>query len=313
MFRRHQHAVAVAVLVLVAVVFGCGFAAMQTVLRGGLSVGAAISLRFLPGAAGLLLLLWLNGAKFERRSVIDGAVLGLLLVAIFWLQTDGLRFTTSAKSGLITSLYVPFTPLLAIVLHDRVRLSHAVGALIATVGLYLLIHQPGGAMWTGWNRGDLETLACAVICTFHVTCTARFSRRSNAWVLAFVQVTVTGVVSAAITALLPGAAGFEGTAAALHSHAVAVSLAVMVIFVTIFGFWGMSAMQAYLSATEAAVIFSLEPVTATLIGAYWMGERFLALQKMGAGLILAAMLTSELLPRIVTRGTPEGTSEKAAD
>jgi drug/metabolite transporter (DMT)-like permease len=311
MFRRHQHAVAVVVLTLVALVFGGGFAAMQTVLRGGLSVGAAITFRFVPGAAGLLLPMRLNGARFDRRSVIDGSILGVLLIVIFWLQTDGLRFTTTAKSGLITSLYVPFTPLLAILLRDRVRPSHAVGAVIATLGLYLLIHEPGGAVWTGWNRGDLETLACAVICTFHVTYTARFSRRSNAWVLAFAQVAMTGVASGLITAVLPG--GFRGAGAALHSPAVLVALAAMVVLVTMFGFWGMSAMQAYLSATEAAVIFSLEPVTATLIGAYWMGERFLALQKVGAGLILAAMVASELLPRVLARRTAEGIAEKAAD
>src|ERR1700760_53975 len=120
---RRQHAVAVVVIAVVAVGFGCGFAAMQTVLRAGLSVGAAISLRFLLGAIGLWLLLKLNKVQISRRSVLDGLVLGLLLVAIFWLQTDGLRFTTSAKSGLITSLYVPFTPLLAIFLRDRVKLS----------------------------------------------------------------------------------------------------------------------------------------------------------------------------------------------
>lgn len=309
MLRSRQHAVAVAVLIVVAAVFGCGFAAMQTALRGGLSVGAAISLRFLLATAGLWLLIKVNKVRLDRQSLIDGSVLGLFLVAIFWLQTDGLRFTTSAKSGLITSLYVPFTPVLAIFLRHKVKRSHALGALIATFGLYLLIHVPGGSLWTGWNRGDIETLFCAIICTFHVTCTAKFSRRSNAWVLAFTQVAITGGVSAIITFLLRAPNGFQGTVAALHSHAVLLALAVMVLLVTIFGFWGMSAMQAYLSATEAAVIFSLEPVTATVIGVLWMGERFLPLQLAGAALILAAMLTAELLPRAIARIWPEEIAE----
>lgn len=285
---------------------------MQTVLRGGLSVGAAISLRFVFGALGLFLLLRLNRVRLDRRSVQDGAVLGVLLVAIFWLQTDGLRFTSSAKSGLITSLYVPFTPLLAFVLRHRVKLSHAFGALIATFGLYLLIHIPGGNLWSGWNRGDFETFVCAIICTFHVTYTAIASRRSNAWTLAFTQVAITGGVSAIITLFLPAPSGFQTAPTALHNETVVIALAVMVFFVTLFGFWGMSAMQAYLSATEAAVIYSLEPVTATLIGVYWMGEHFAVLQKVGAALILAAMLTAELLPRIVARISPEEL-EPAAD
>ncbi len=300
------------VIAAVALAFGSGFAAMQTCLREGLSVGAAISLRFLLGTAGLALLLAINRVRFDRRSLLDGSILGLLLVSIFWLQTDGLRFTTSAKSGLITSLYVPLTPLLAIALRHRVKLSHALAALIATVGLYLLIHEPGGSLSSGWNRGDIETLLCAILCTFHVTYTATFSRRSNAWILAFGQVAITGGVSAVITAVLPSPHGFQSTAAALHNPAVLVALALMAVLITMFGFWGMSAMQAYLSATEAAVIYSLEPVTATLIGVYWMGERFAPVQQLGAALILAAMVAAELLPRVLARvssGEMEVTAE----
>lgn len=274
---------------------------MQTCLRAGLSVGAAISLRFVLGTAGLALLLAINRVRFDRRSLLDGTVLGLLLVTIFWLQTDGLRFTTTAKSGLITSLYVPFTPVLAIFLRHRVKVSHGLAALIATFGLFLLIHVPGGSVASGWNRGDFETLLCAILCTFHVTCTAQFSRRSNAWILAFTQVAITGGVSLIITAVLPAPNGFQTTPAALHNPAVLIALALMVVLITMFGFWGMSAMQAYLSATEAAVIYSLEPVTAMLIGVYWMGERFMAAQKLGAALILVAMLTAELLPRMLSR------------
>jgi hypothetical protein len=34
--------------------------------------------------------------------VLDGVWLGLILAVIFWSQTDGMRFTTTAKSGFIT-------------------------------------------------------------------------------------------------------------------------------------------------------------------------------------------------------------------
>lgn len=299
---RREHAIAVIVIALVAIAFGCGFAAMQTVLRGGMSVGAAISVRFLIGAAALSVLLKWQRVPLDRGSLRDGAILGLLLVTLFWLQTDGLRFTTTAKSGLITSLYVPFTPVLAFLLKDRVKLSHGFAALIATAGLYLLVHVPGSP-WSGWNRGDIETLACALLCTFHVTYTARFSRRSNAWVLAWTQVVITGVVSALITVVLPAPHGFQSTISALSQRDAQFAMGFMVCFTTVFGFWGISKMQGYLSAPEAAVIFSLEPVVATLIGVYWMGESFLPSQKMGAGLILLAMLTAELLPRLAQKSS----------
>ncbi len=298
-----EHLIAVIVIALVATVFGCGFLAMQTVLRGGMSVGAAIGVRFALGTLAITALMRWQRVRFDRKSARDGAVLGLLLVAIFWLQTDGLQFTTTAKSGLITSLYVPFTPMLAFVIRDRVRTAHWMAALIATAGMYLLVHVPG-TLWGGWNRGDVETLFCAILSTMHVTYTARASRRSNAWVLAWMQIAITGGVSLAIAGTLPGSNGLQNVFVALQRTNVQVALTFMVCFNTVFAFWGLSKMQGYLSATEAAIIFSLEPMVAWAIGVFWIGETFSSSQTMGAGLILLGMLTAELLPRVAARMWP---------
>jgi len=143
--HTYPHWVAVATIASVAIFWlFVGFATMQMASRAGLSVGAVLSLRFVLAAIGMGVLLLVRREPLTRRAVLDGIFLGLLLVALFWLQTDGLRFTTTSKSGFITSLYVPFTPLLTIVLGDRVRLGHAMAALLATLGLFMLVHVPGG-------------------------------------------------------------------------------------------------------------------------------------------------------------------------
>lgn len=296
--RTYPHWVAVATITTVAIVYGGGFATMQISLRAGLSVGAVLSLRFLLGALGLGVVLLVRREPLTRRAVLDGIFLGVLLIAIFWLQTDGLRFTTTSKSGFITSLYVPITPLLALALGDRVRLGHAVAAVLATFGLFMLVHVPGGLL-SGWNRGDFETLLCALLCAGHLIATAHFSRRSSGWVLAWTQITVTGTVSAVITAFLPAPHGFQGVATALHNPVVLGALAYLVTFNTIYAFWGQSTMQAFLSSTEAAVVFSLEPVTAGAIGVYLIGEKLSSMQLMGAVLIMVAMIAAEVLPRML--------------
>ena len=86
---------------------------MQHALQGGLSVGALLSLRFLTAAVALAALAWFMRLPWNRRAVLEGVWLGLILTVIFWLQVDGLRFTTTAKSAFITGLYVMFTPLVA--------------------------------------------------------------------------------------------------------------------------------------------------------------------------------------------------------
>jgi len=73
----------------------------------------------------------------------------------------------------------------------------------------------------------------------------------------------------------------------------------MVAFNTMYAFWGMSTMQAFLSSTEAAVVFSLEPVTAGVVGVYLIGEKLSGLQLLGAALIIVAMISAEVLPRML--------------
>jgi drug/metabolite transporter (DMT)-like permease len=295
--RAYPHGVAVGVLASTGVFLGAGFAALQIALRAGLSVGAVLSLRFLAAATGMGVLCWMRREPLTRRAMRDGSCLGLLLVTIFWLQADGLRFTTTSKSGFITSLYVPLTPLLAIVVGERVRPGHALAAILATCGLVMLVQIPGG-LQSGWNRGDIETVLCAVLCAGHLIATTHFSRASSGWALAWVQILITGIVSAVATLLLPAPNGFQGVIAALRNRAALAALAYMVTFNTMYAFWGLCTMQAFLSSTEAAVVFCLEPLTAGLVAVYLVAETLTRVQVGGAALIIIAMIASEALPRM---------------
>ena len=301
---RGSHLFAVLSLAAIALIWAGGFPATKYCLQAGLSVGAILSIRFAIGTAGLGLMLALLRVSFRRRDVLDGLWLGLVLATLFWLQTDGLRFTTTSKSGFITGLYVIFTPMVALLVGDRLRPLHVLGALVALAGLALLVREPGTA-WGGWNRGDSETFLAAVLCGFHIVMTAHFSRRSSGWVLAFVQVAVTGAVSLAITLVLPAPFGFQAAAQALAQGGVWLALGFMGLLATTLAFYVQSTMQARLGATECAIIFSSEPVwTALLAISGWIPgirEHLSPVQLMGGGLILSANLLAELGPRLVRR------------
>ena len=139
-----SHSTAVFIIALVATVWGLGIPTTRIVLDGGLSVGALMSIRF--AVAGLLMFVIIRAKRIAitRRGMLDGTWLGLVLVVVFWLQSDGMRFTATAKAGFITGLYVLFTPLVAAAIGQRVKLASATGAVIAASGLYMLVHLPGG-------------------------------------------------------------------------------------------------------------------------------------------------------------------------
>lgn len=309
---RASHLFAVFALAAIAVIWAGGFPATKYCLQAGLSVGAILSIRFAIGAAGLGLMLLLLRVPFRRRDVMDGLWLGLVLTTLFWLQTDGLRFTTTSKSGFITGLYVIFTPAVALLIGDRLRPSHGLGALVALAGLILLVREPGAA-WGGWNRGDSETLLAAVLCGFHIVMTAHFSRRSSGWVLAFMQVAVTGAISLIITLALPSPFGFQGAGPALAKGGTWIALTFMGLLATTLAFYVQSTFQARLGATESAIIFSAEPVwTAAMAVSGWIPgirEHLSAQQLMGGALILAATLVAELGPRLLRRERPAGAEE----
>lgn len=298
--RKASHALAVVSLGGTALVWGGTFAAVKYAINDGLGVEALLAYRFLIGTAGLAVFLVALRIRPQAREIRDGLWLGLLLSILFWLQTDGLRFTTTTKSGFITGLYVIFTPIVAAFAGDRLKGSHALGALIALAGLSFLVYQPGIGL-SGWNRGDTETLLNALLVGVHIVLTSRFSRRSSGWVLAFVQVAFTAAVMTGLAAF--GGGGFRGSGAALRSPAIWAALAYLGLLATTLALWIQSTMQARVTATETAILFSLEPVFAALVAMSGLipgiREHLGPWQILGAALIVMATLVAELGPRLL--------------
>jgi len=297
-------------LVPITLIWGCSFAAMKVVLQTGISVGAMLAIRFTLGALVLGAFLLLLRVPLKRQALLDGACLGLVAVAAFWLQADGLRFTSTSKSAFITGLYVLFTPLVSLMIRDRLRLSHGLAALVAVAGLYMLVHVPG-APQGGWNRGDTETLICAGACALQIVMTGHYARRSHGLALAFVQVGVWALISWGLAAVMPPEVladgsrlgGFQGTLELLAQPRAWISIAFLGVLATALAFYAMSTLQAYLGATEAAILYSLEPLFAALLAVSGfvpgIQEHLTLLQVSGGLLILAAMLLAELGPRML--------------
>ncbi len=308
---RHQsaeisHRAAVLIIAATAVIWGLGFPATRIALSSGMSVGVLMAMRFV--VAGVLMVIIVRGRAIpiKKRGVIDGIWLGIVLAVLFWLQTDGMRFTTTAKSGFITGLYVLFTPLIAVTIGQRVKLTSLLGAVIATYGLYLLVQSPA-AGWSGnalggvfgkMNRGDLETLGCAFLCGVHIVLMGRFTRRSDSWLLASSQVIVCGVISVAIAALQPSGAGTQNLLQQLTSWPALLATLYLATFSTVFAFWAQATAQTKLGPTEAAILFSLEPVVAAILSVFWLKEPMSSRQAFGGALIVLAMIVAEALPHM---------------
>lgn len=251
--------------------------------------------------AGLLLGAWL----LARRAPLlahwrQGLWLGFILWILYVAQTIGLGITTASNSGFITGLFVVFVPLVNWLLFRRRTGPLQLAAVaLALVGLWLLT---GGIR--GINAGDVMTLAAAVTYALHVIIAGRYmEQRLDPWVLNFQQIMVIGLLGL-LTALAQwgwgaaggNAAGSPGLAAhfAVTGAGAWWTIAFLAIFPTITAYIAQLYGQRVVSATRAALLFTLEPVFAAAFAWTLGGELFRPVSALGGGLIVAAMVLSEL-------------------
>lgn len=230
------------------------------------------------------------GPGFTRAVL----VLGGLLAAGYVLQTVGLQDTTSSVSAFITYLLVVFVPILsAVVLRAPPSPLALVGVVLAVCGLVLLTAGAGGggSLLEGLGRGELLTLGCAVAFAAHIVALAADAPRFDVVQLNLGQFSVVAVIL-----VVPGA--LTGGYRLSPSTLLAAAYTGVVVSAVAFGLqvWG----QRQVSATRTALVLLLEPVFAAALG-YVAGERLGALGALGAGVIIVAILVSEVGGPLVAR------------
>ncbi|MET0622097.1 MAG: DMT family transporter [Pyrinomonadaceae bacterium] len=243
--------------------------------------------------------------KASREAWRAGATLGVLMGLGFIGQTIGLLYTTPAKAAFITGITTPLVPVVAyVVWRTRPSRENLFGIVLASVGGALIL-APANA--GGVNAGDLITLSTTLLFAAHITLMGLYARRFDPRQLSALQVTTAAALALAAWLALRGfaaLAGAESLPAGLArevespvwSPAVIWQLVYLSTVATVASFvlwtWG----QARMPATHAAVIFSLEPVFATVFAvllrgsAEWTGGR----ATLGALLVVTGVVVSEL-------------------
>jgi drug/metabolite transporter (DMT)-like permease len=215
-----------------------------------------------------------------------GAVLGGLLAFGFATQTIGLQWTTPSRSGFLTSLYIPFTPLIVLAVHRALpeRLA-GLGLLVALTGMVLLTRP--GTLGGGLNAGDALTVLCAFAFAAHMVVTGEYARRFRVERLMMAQIVVAGALTVLATPLLE--------TPRLHWSPLLMGMvAYEAVLASVVALRLQLAAQQVLSPTYAALVFTLEPVVAATTSLLLTGDRLTLLQWSGGALIIAGSLLPEL-------------------
>jgi drug/metabolite transporter (DMT)-like permease len=261
---------ALALLAVAAALFGMTFVAVKDalVLVPPLSF---VGWRFLLGAAVLVAI----GRPAGRSMWRDGCVAGSLLFVGYATQTVGLEQTSATNSGLITGLYVVFTPLAAAAFRRaRPAPSTLAGAMLSIAGLAALTITDDFAL----SAGDLWTVVCAIAYAFHILALATMAPRHRVVGFTAVQLLVTAVLALGLSAIVERAP--------LPPASALPTLVVTAILVTCGAFLMQVWAQTVVGPSRTAIVLALEPVFAVATAALVLGERLTTRGWLGAAMIV---------------------------
>lgn len=274
------------ILIFVVLLWGTSFSLVKGALRD-VSPTLFVALRFV--IAGLI---W--GVLYRKRlkglsagTWWRGIVIGAVLGAGFIFQTAGLGLTTASMSAFVTGLNVVFVPLLVVAIERRMpRVASLVGVVLCTLGLYVMT-SPGGE---GVNTGDLLTIGCAFFFALYIVLVEIFTADHDPEAIALIQVVGVFLVTLPVIPLIETpyvhlTFGFIWRAVALGTMA-AVTLGLQL-------YW-----QRYITATRAAIIFTLEPPFAAIFAFLLLGEIMGLTAYLGGAVIVVGMIVAEMGARI---------------
>ncbi|HVZ64073.1 MAG TPA: EamA family transporter [Lacunisphaera sp.] len=268
--------------------------------------------RFLLASAVLVAVIGRRVAAFTRDEIRQGVLLGLTAGTGMLFQNDGLQFTQASVSAFLTQMYAIMIPAWLALRSGRrppARVLWCCGLVLA--GVAILGRFDFRALRLG--RGEAETLLSSVFFMMQILVLGRREFAANrALPVTLAMFTTEAVLFTALaagTAPRPAALLVPWTSAPWLGFT-----ALLTVFCTLGSFLIMNRWQPKITATEAGLIYCIEPVFASVMALFlpgwfstWAGfeygnETVTWHLLTGGGLITLANVWLQFSPRIPEAG-----------
>ncbi len=273
-------------LILVSIVWGSTFFLIKDTvgsvneylivfIRTGLAFGAMLLFQLFKDRKNLL----------NKKAFTYGSILGVLLAITYASQTIGLKLTSTGHSAFITSSAVVVVPFLLFFFYKFNLLKiDIISVAIVFAGLFLLTYD----FETKMNAGDLITIITSVTCAIHIVLSGRFVKKTDAVTIVTYQFFAAALVSFLVW--------INTDHEPVHiSPKAGYSLLYLGLIGTLFCYFISVWVQKYVTSLKVAIVFSLEPVFASMFG-YWALHEILNTKELiGASLILVGVVVHSIL------------------
>ena len=270
---RRERQIAIIALLAVTLVWGATFVWMKQALdalgdeKSELGTnGVVATLVFARFAiAALLMLLFFKQARTslsDKQIWQDGLILGILMFVAYLSQMIGLDDIDPSTSAFLTSLYVVFTAIISSVYNFRFPTKIMIlGVGFATFGAGFIQGPPH----LTWGFAEFITVFCAFLFALHILFTQHITtKRDPVAVSASSFIVVT--ICSALTVFLLGDGTNKEQWLLIFSDGVIIPVLLLGIGGSFFCLLFLNLYQRYLHPIQAAIIYALEPVWATIYG-----------------------------------------------
>lgn len=239
----------------------------------------------------LLFLPLILRAKFNNKLYLlkVGAIFGSLEGLSFYFQTHGLYTVSSSQSAFLTALSVVMIPFIGSLFKvDRLTIYGIIASCVSLIGIYAL----SGASFDNFTIGYLWSVLCALmyaVSVVYLSYETRKDHRSEAFrdlrLLIILQIAF-GIPLPLITDI--------SSFIYLHFNYILIIALTFCAISTITCYYLQNTYQKHLSMSQVAVIFSFEPIFATIFGKLINNEKIYLSTIIGGTLILTSYFIIEI-------------------
>ncbi|WP_251956505.1 DMT family transporter [Nostoc commune] len=279
--KNTLHLKGIMLLILVNVISATTFPLTKDIVTD-LSPSTLIASRFVI-AAGVFTL---NLRNLNALLVRDGILLGLLLFFFLAIETIALKTIPANRAAFIGSLNALIVPLLGWLSGQRVPLKTFLAAGVAVIGI-------GVMFWEGGELaiGDLLMFVDAFVYAGYILFLERVASRHPTLTLTSVQL----LFIATIGVLWSNTQIFNQFEVIRQHWGAIFYLGLLATAAVI---WLQTMAQQWVSSDEAALLFTLEPLFATIFSFWLLGEHLGIRGLIGAILVLVALVLSQSSQKI---------------
>ena len=232
-----------------------------------------------------------RGLDLNKREIIGGIIIGIILTASSVLQQAGLSDTDAGKAAFITTLYVVLVPIFNSFLGKKPGVNVIIGVPVALLGFFFLCIKPG----IGIAPSDLLVLGCAFVFTFHIIGVDRLSVGCDGVRLSLVQFIVSFILDMVLSLI------FEGVVSGELIMSVLPSLIFLGIGSSGIAYTLQIVGQKHADPNVSSLILSLESVFAVIGASIVLGERMSPREYLGSALVLLAVFMAQTEPDFIKK------------